>query len=180
MLIATGSKPFLRLGKNGKGPAEQSSELSVQGLLAFTYFRVVSILLLFSVVEDWKLRIATAVRKAIDAHTWMSSAKALTIVLIIVQHGGFPFAIQPWALDLCNVLAHVVRLGTTAAFQLALLGVRKSKVRGVGLFALVKLAVVIPAWMGRAMTQKGIIVIVDEWELWVIAILVLAINHPPT
>jgi len=103
----------------------------------------------------------------------MNSTKTLTI-LVIIQHGGFLFATLAWAFYLCNVLAHVMRLRTTAAFQLALLGVVEDKVRVVGLFAQVNLAVVIPAWMGRAMTLAAILVILDEWELWVITRLVLA------
>jgi len=151
-----------------------SDDLGLHDLLAFAYFLDSTVLLLFPIVEDWQLGIITSMSQAIEAGTRMSSAKALTVVRIVIQHGRIHIAMLAWALHLCNVLAHVVWLGTTAAFQLPLLGVRKDKVRRCGAFALVNLAVVTPAWMGRAMTLAGILVIVDDWELFIIARLVPA------
>jgi len=147
----------------------------MHGPLTLTYFLDFTILLVFPIVEDWEMGITATMSKAIEAGTRMSSTKALTVVRIVIQHGCLQSAMLAWALLLCDVLAHVFCLGITTALQLPLLGVPKHKVRGSRFFAaLVNLAVVIPAWMGSAITLAGILVIVDERELHIIAHLVPA------
>jgi len=131
--------------------------------------------LLFAIAEDGPLGISATGSQAIEVGAHMRSTEALEIVTI-VEHRRLliPLTRMAWALYLRDVLAHVVWPHTTTALQLSLLGVGKDKVRFPGLVAMVSLAIVFPAWMSRAATLVGSLVIVHEWPPFIIACLILA------
>lgn len=156
-------------------PSSKLVVLCLHDLLAIAYFLDLTIIcLLFAIVEDGELGIAARVCRAINVGTRMSSAEALAFIRIVVEHGCFLFiTMMAWALLLSDELAHVVRLGTTTAFQLPLLVVGIGKV-GQPTLAMVSLAIVVPARMSRAVARVSGLVIVQDWELCIIACLVLA------